>query len=455
MPPDVLSTLTQPGSGATPRMVRGALTSDKGSEADQGPSFGSMLVATTAGVEARPIPKSASPGNAAAEVDAVDIDTELSDTDWLSSLIESSYHEQETARNISAEGAPAAETGMTIIAPAAEKVLAEDGSSDGIDFATATIWTKPEASSPDPGTASSGIVDVGVRAGPQTAPPVTAGAIAAAGFFPAASEGASGTGLRGAVDAEDRRAAPETEPGKTARSASYPVVATAVPDAKDGRPSEAFSRDLPADTGGAMRSRQSGQNPVPEAGLLAQGFAVETPRAMPAGPLPLALPYLRDGISDEVRTMVDRARTEITTSRHVHGGLTTELELAPAELGRLRLVLQTGERGLHLRVLVDRPESIDLVRRHLEGLHRILLGEGVRLDGVDIATSDREQGAGDKLRQQMGAEQQPDRDRRMNRDTPPRRDGAGGRDPSEDGPQPRGRPSGVRSPGSGRLDIHL
>lgn len=70
---------------------------------------------------------------------------------------------------------------------------------------------------------------------------------------------------------------------------------------------------------------------------------------------------------------------------------TTEVELAPAELGKLKLTLQTTERGLHLIVAVERPEAIDAVRRHLETLHRALLSEGVTLDGLDIEAGSQRQ----------------------------------------------------------------
>lgn len=68
---------------------------------------------------------------------------------------------------------------------------------------------------------------------------------------------------------------------------------------------------------------------------------------------------------------------------------TVEIELAPADLGRLRLVLHTNERGLHLAVSIERPEMVETVRRHLDGLNRALISEGVTLDSVDIGTGDR------------------------------------------------------------------
>ncbi|WP_299650613.1 flagellar hook-length control protein FliK [uncultured Jannaschia sp.] len=100
---------------------------------------------------------------------------------------------------------------------------------------------------------------------------------------------------------------------------------------------------------------------------------------------PVPLPELKGGIVQRLQELAAKAEADGVSLRNGSGDLSTELELAPAELGKLKLTLATTERGLHLVVHVDRPESVEAVRRQLEGLHRALLSEGLALDGFDIS----------------------------------------------------------------------
>jgi hypothetical protein len=67
------------------------------------------------------------------------------------------------------------------------------------------------------------------------------------------------------------------------------------------------------------------------------------------------------------------------------GGLQTEIELSPAELGRLRIVLRDTAHGLHIQIAADRPETLDLVRRHVDGLQRAITADGATLAGLDLS----------------------------------------------------------------------
>ncbi|MBN8185070.1 flagellar hook-length control protein FliK [Salipiger thiooxidans] len=82
-------------------------------------------------------------------------------------------------------------------------------------------------------------------------------------------------------------------------------------------------------------------------------------------------------------------RTETATSvlRQMIEGITTapgtgddviELQLRPEELGHLRFRMVQGEHGLLLSISADRPETLDLLRRHVDQLARSLsdLGYG-------------------------------------------------------------------------------
>ena len=148
----------------------------------------------------------------------------------------------------------------------------------------------------------------------------------------------------------------------------------------------------------------------------------------------VSLTQLRPTVQQEIRAL--STQLALSDGPSEPRNRTTEVELAPAELGRLKLTLHTTERGLHLTVFVDRPESLEQVRRHLEGFHRSLISEGVRLDSVDI-------GAGDRGPRDHGAATRP------NAEASPQ-DDLGEAGISSPSPLATGRPSG-----DGRLDIRL
>jgi hypothetical protein len=54
-------------------------------------------------------------------------------------------------------------------------------------------------------------------------------------------------------------------------------------------------------------------------------------------------------------------------ARH-HAGQTIEIALSPEELGRVRMSFSTHDGGLAMTIQADRPETLDLMRRHIESL---------------------------------------------------------------------------------------
>ncbi len=111
---------------------------------------------------------------------------------------------------------------------------------------------------------------------------------------------------------------------------------------------------------------------------------------------PVPLTALRPALAEQIARL-DRSADgpDADGVRVDRSARTADIELAPAELGRLRITLQSTERGLHLSIAVERPEMLETVRRHLDGLHRALLSEGVSLDSVDIG-SGRNDRSGDR-----------------------------------------------------------
>lgn len=68
----------------------------------------------------------------------------------------------------------------------------------------------------------------------------------------------------------------------------------------------------------------------------------------------------------------------ITAAGPGSDGSGIEITLATEELGQVRLSLHQGERGLTVQVQAERPETAELIRRHLPDLDRDLrdLGHG-------------------------------------------------------------------------------
>ncbi|MFD1510120.1 flagellar hook-length control protein FliK [Lacimonas salitolerans] len=66
-----------------------------------------------------------------------------------------------------------------------------------------------------------------------------------------------------------------------------------------------------------------------------------------------------------------------------NGDAALEITLHPEELGRLKLTLVSGEGVPVLHVLADRPDTMDLIRRHIDLLTREFAAQGFA--GLDVA----------------------------------------------------------------------
>lgn len=182
-----------------------------------------------------------------------------------------------------------------------------------------------------------------------------------------------------AVPASPREPAPaaapapvaEAQPAADAPEDARPVDARLV----DGGPVE---RPAPAETG--ARRPDSALRVLPE------GVPVTTEPAATA-------PHLhRDlGISDRVAAPVGPAAP--AEARPVLNQLTqawvsatsdrTEIALSPEELGRLRLVFSGQDRS-QVTILAERPETLDLVRRHADLLTQQLAEAGVQAGSLEF-----------------------------------------------------------------------
>lgn len=197
------------------------------------------------------------------------------------------------------------------------------------------------APAPGPGTAAQAGTDAAVaaqtlrRPGQQAAPPATTPSWRSGS---ATGDGAPGQApLAPAQAASATPATPATEiapAGTGARTGPAPAA-----------PSEDTTGAAP-DTGGdpAVLARTS-----------------DSPRGDPAG---------GDGLRpDQPRAEVARAAGTqlIEAVRHGPNG-TTEVALNPEELGRVRLGLTTQDGVLHVSIVAERPETQDMLRRHIATL---------------------------------------------------------------------------------------
>ena len=193
------------------------------------------------------------------------------------------------------------------------------------------------------------------RANPQPRPP-DAPVMPLPARFPPSSE----TAIRSASE----RARPVDQPAQPPRDRrpnpphpalpAAPVPATASPQAALSPPFAPFQTPTIPPTLGTDPALAPIAEPT--AGLLASSS--DAPRATSVGPaaVPGSLEQARH-VSQQLSVAV--ART---------GPGTTDIALNPPELGRVRLTLTAQDTTVVLHIMADRPETTDLLRRHIDML---------------------------------------------------------------------------------------
>ncbi len=129
-------------------------------------------------------------------------------------------------------------------------------------------------------------------------------------------------------------------------------------------PAPTALQNSPVALSAAMTAIPAGaDNPERGLGLEAVSAAAELRSTLPA--------------DAEVRPAASTPSTQVETARQVavqiadavrSGEKPIELTLNPAELGRVRLALAPGDGVMMVTVLADRPETLDLMRRHIDML---------------------------------------------------------------------------------------
>jgi Flagellar hook-length control protein FliK len=191
-------------------------------------------------------------------------------------------------------------------------------------------------------------------------------------------------------DPEDR-AVQETDPdvGRDAEAApdAKAWAVTAPPAASDRAAASlalfakslALQADAAADPGpDSDRVDQFAASAAALPGLLAQGQGL--PQSSPSGPTQLPVPHVAAQISAALTQSADGS---------------TELALSPEELGNVRLRLERDAKHperMVVHITFERPETLDLFRRHAGELAEALRDAGYA--GADIGFGQQEAGAG-------------------------------------------------------------
>ena len=78
----------------------------------------------------------------------------------------------------------------------------------------------------------------------------------------------------------------------------------------------------------------------------------------------------------EARQITRQVAEQVAPSVHRTSAGQVTIQMAPAELGRVDISMQPREQGMTLLIAADRPETLDLLRRHVD-----LLAEDLRAMG--------------------------------------------------------------------------
>ncbi|WP_192808365.1 flagellar hook-length control protein FliK [Oceanicola granulosus] len=109
-------------------------------------------------------------------------------------------------------------------------------------------------------------------------------------------------------------------------------------------------------------------------------------------PSPLDLPRPPSPMSSPVQPAAhaQKASRQIAVAIQAVAPGTTEIQLDPRELGRVTLNVATSETGLHVVIATERPETLDLIRRHIDLLTLELRSAGGGTASFDFAGTGRE-----------------------------------------------------------------
>ncbi len=393
------------------RQVRAEAAREARLTPGENPAPTSDFAAEVLGAATKPAPRRPQPAPARAEP-APERPTEAASSS-------ESAAETESADAPQASDAAPAPAGMS-----AEP--AEEPTGEPIPAATVSIATTPPAPTALGGTdadATTGIPDATTPA-PEASRDTAGDPVAPESGTPHGSTtpgGAAGSTAEGALagsealPASERSETPKPEPAK---------VATTTPTADADNPAPA------AMSGGVSSAPAGAAAPFGfQAALAATSGPEAAWRPASAHPAQVADPRA-------VLAQITVAAREAPEDRS-----RIEIRLDPAELGRVHISLTETEHGLRATVSAERPETLELLRRHSETLTRELSASGYGSVSLDLASAGRDPKAEGRAR---------GRDRAFDLVT----GAAGGAADPPSIPAASGAPASSRA-GEGPLDIRL
>lgn len=194
--------------------------------------------------------------------------------------------------------------------------------------------------------------------------------------------GATLAGRPAAQPADNAASAPVGDAPEAATRPGPQGLPTTLTPLPPVAPSVPTKSSLPADHAPALPATTlTHEAPVEAPGP--EPFAPPAPSPTEArGPSPLATLAGTPETARAVLTQMSEALGRLQPQA-VSDGVIADIELAPAELGRVRISITGAEGGLHVSIVAERGDTQDLMRRHIDLLREMLseLGHGgVRID---------------------------------------------------------------------------
>ncbi len=201
--------------------------------------------------------------------------------------------------------------------------------------------------------------------------------------LPAASELAPDPALPPAQarsDAPQPNASPNPA-APTPEVSADPAFAAASSTLQTGPPAPAPEAAVPAASTPSALAASSAVEPTGPADLAPRAAAPETSAGTGVDQLARI---------ERAESILNQVRVSITTSAR-----STVVHLNPSSLGSIEVRMRVERGEVHARILADRPETLNLLERHLPEMRAIVARSGVQPEGLELSMSFGEERSGD------------------------------------------------------------
>lgn len=261
-------------------------------------------------------------------------------------------------------------------APAAEE---EDHSGDEVCAEGEAAPLSAAGLTPPPPTAPAEAAEV---TGPVSRGPMELPGFTAKGFPPAPPSDPASVPpppSSAASDGINDQSAPSGP--AAAAGASESALRFRLADADGPQPYDSPAPAAPAETTGPAELAAAAQD-QPSADSLAADLPPSSVPADPSRTRPAAAPPPHHQAAAHLSDLIRAHAADVASAPG-----RTELVLSPEELGRIRFDLRSSPDGLSVTLSADRPETLELLRRHATELRAELSAAGYDLASLDFGTS--------------------------------------------------------------------